>query len=223
MQSNPYRAISYGTASYAHSIAGKLNVVTMQLWFNSASSIVKGLVFEIPLVDELGVPIFLTPNTAFMGLTDGAPYPCGNNGLSSTGRVKCYLERGDNTRLGASVRIHMTDFGYTGGTMMARLLLNNPDNLKWLSIKVHAYGTSKTKNSVYGVNYLGYYNFMYLFKTAASSYLTNAYSNSYFYPELSTRLIWRDSSNFILSRTIPSPGPSTSAPTGTVTILEVPL
>lgn len=224
VQTNPYRAISYGTASYAHSVANKLNVVTMQLWFNSGSSIVKGLVFEIPLVDELGVQIFSDPTTAFFSLTDGAPYPCGNNGLSSSGRVKCYLETGDNAKLGAPVRIHMTDFSYSS-TMFARLMLFNPDSTKWLSIKVHAYGTSKTKNSVYGTNYLGYYNFMYLFQSSAATYTAAGfqYSNSYFYPELSNRLIMRDSSNFILSRFIPSPGPNINSPTSTVTILEVQL
>lgn len=112
----------------------------------------------------------------------------------------------------------MTDFSYSS-TMFARLLLKNPDNLRWLSIKVHAYGSAKTKNSVYGANYLGYFNFMYILQTASASYQTNSYSNTYFYPEVTSRLISRDSNNFILSRTIPSPGPGAAAPTGKVTIL----
>lgn len=219
----PYRAISYGTILSMHCIANKLNLLTMQLWFNSAASLVKGLVFEIPLVDELGVPIYSNPTAAFFSLDDGAPYPCGNNGLSATGAVKCYIEKGDNTRLGAPVRIHMTDFYYTGGTMQVRLLLQNPDANKFLSVKVHAYGSSKTTTSVYGTNYLGYFNFMYVIQALSTSYQVGSSTNTYFYPQFTNRLVWRYPEQFILSRTIPSPGPVAAAPTASFSILEVPL
>jgi hypothetical protein len=189
VQSNPYRAISYGTVTSMHSVANKLNVITMQLWFNSNANIVKGLVFEIPLVDELGNVIFSNPTTAFFSLGEGAPYPCGNNGLGSSGAVKCFLEVGDNTRLGVPMRIHMTDFFYTT-TMMCRILLYNPDNLNWLSVKVHAYGSSKTTSSIYGQSYLGYFNFMYILQALTNTYQTNSYYG-YFYPLTSNQLIWR--------------------------------
>lgn len=39
-QSDPYRAISYGTVRSMHSIAGKLNVIEMELWFNSDATLV---------------------------------------------------------------------------------------------------------------------------------------------------------------------------------------
>lgn len=205
-----------------HCIANKLNVITMQLWFNSVATLVEGLVFEIPTVDELGVPIYSNPTAAFFSLDDGAPYPCGNNGLAATGNVKCFLEKGDSSGLGTPVRIHMTDFYYFG-SMMVRLIFQNPDANKFLSVKVHAYGNSKSSSSVYGINYLGYYNFMYIIQTLPTSYQTNSASNTYFYPQNSNRLVWRYPEQFILSRTIPSPGPLAAAPTGSVSILEVPL
>lgn len=222
VQSNPYRAISYGTISSMHCVANKLNVLTMQLWFNSAATIVKGLVFEIPVRDELGQPIYSNPTAAFFTLDDGAPYPCGNNGLGATGAVKCFLEKGDPTLLGAPVRIHMTDFYYTGGTMKVRLLLQNPDANTFLSVKVKAYGSSKSTTSVYGINYLGYFNFMYVIQALPSAY-TPGSATGYFYPQFSNRLIWRYPEQFILSRIIPSPGPVANAPALSVSILEVPL
>lgn len=114
----------------------------------------------------------------------------------------------------------MADFAYTT-RMRVRLLLNNPDDQKWLSIKVHAYGTTPNTRSIYGQNYLGYYNFMYILKSEASTYTQSSNANTHFYPEISTRLIQRNNERFVLLRAIPVV--ATSPPDLSLSILEVPL
>jgi hypothetical protein len=189
---------------------------------------VTGLVFEFPLLSETGVPIYNNPLTVnFFGLPDGAPYPCGNsnNGWTTTKpTVKCYIKNGDTTNLYTPTRIFMSDFTYSG-TMTVRLLFHNPSPNNWLNIKIKAYGGSRTLNPIFGQDYLGYYNMMYILQTigftVANYNYTSTISSLYFYPLITNRLVWRNNNDFILSNVIPNN--LMTVPAGSMTILRVPL
>jgi hypothetical protein len=113
----------------------------MTFTLNTSVSDIKGLKFEIPLVDEFGIQIFSNPGVAFMDLADGDEYPCGNNDPLNalSGKAKCYLFHGDNLNLGQPTTIIMTDFVYTT-QIKARLLIKNPADVgKWVTVNVKAF------------------------------------------------------------------------------------
>ena len=81
----------------------------MQLTFNRTD--ITGLVFEIPSIDKGGNALYSSASqmyTTFLDQTDGGSYPCGNNGLSAGGNVRCILLRGEHTQNGVPTRIIMT-------------------------------------------------------------------------------------------------------------------
>lgn len=137
----PERAIINGIIDYGTSLTSQLNVIDITLTLNTSVTDIKGLKFEVPLVDEFGVPIFTNPGPAFMDLADGDEYPCGNNdpANANSGKAKCYLFKGSNANLGQPTSIIMTDFKYTT-QIKARFLMNNPADIdKWVTIIVKAY------------------------------------------------------------------------------------
>lgn len=94
----PFRGIIAGQVDYGHTIASQLNYVNMLLTFNRTD--ITGLVFEVPAVDNNGVPLFGSAaqlSTTFMDQQDGGSYPCGNNGYSAGGKVRCLLLKGSHT------------------------------------------------------------------------------------------------------------------------------
>ena len=62
---------------------------------------------------------------AFLGLENGATYPCGNNGFGAGGTPKCTILFGDNTKETVSTKIIMTDFTYNT-KMNCRFIFLNP-------------------------------------------------------------------------------------------------
>ncbi len=122
-------------------MTAQLNVIDITLTVNTSVTDIRGLKFEIPLVDEMGVQIFDNPTTSFMGLADGEEYPCGNNDSPdlNTGKAKCYLFMGSNANLGQPTTIIMTDFSYAT-QIKARFIMKNPGvDGKWVTIVVKAY------------------------------------------------------------------------------------
>lgn len=137
----PERTIINGVIDYANSLVSQLNVIDMTFTLNTSVTNIKGLKFQIPLVDEFGVQIFSNPNEAFMDLADGDEYPCGNNDPAnpSSGKAKCYLFHGDNLNMGQPATIIMTDFVYTT-QIKAKLIIKNPADIdKWVTVNVKAF------------------------------------------------------------------------------------
>lgn len=176
----PFRGIKGGSVTFGTALTTILNPIHMTLTFNRTD--VTGLVFEILQVDEKGNQIFNSYTTSsFFNLNDGANYPCSNYGYSAGGNPKCIIVNGDNANKGIPTRIFMTDFTYVQD-MNARLLLKNPDVANvYLSIRVLAYGGTRSSTNLYGNVYMGYWNFMHIFKTVAyvggSQYLANSYGS----------------------------------------------
>lgn len=165
------------------------------------------------LIDEKKNTLFSSNSlTAFFSLSDGAPYPCSNYGYSAGGNVKCFLINGDNTNRGIPTRIFMTDFTYVQN-MNARLLIKNPDTAGvYLSVKVYAYGGTRSASNLYGNVYMGYWNFMHVFKTVASG--TTA-SNTY--NSQPSKSMWRDQTTHSVYGT----SGWGNMPSGKVSLMEV--
>ena len=122
-------------------MTSQLNVIDITLTVNASVTDIKGLKFEIPLVDEFGIQVFDDPTTSFMGLDDGEEYPCGNNDplFAASGKAKCYLFRGNNANMGRPTTIIMTDFKYST-QIRARFVMKNPGIAgNWVTINVKAY------------------------------------------------------------------------------------
>lgn len=152
----PFRGIIAGAVEYGHATAGALNVLNLRLTFNRTD--ITGLVFEIPLMDSAGNYLYTTgaaQTAAFLSLEDGSTYPCGNNGYSAGGNVKCFVKIGVFSDLTIPTRIIMTDFTYVS-QMNCRFLINNPETVgSYFSVKVKAYGGAKTSTNLYGDKYMG--------------------------------------------------------------------
>ena len=199
-QSGPFRRIIDGTVEYGHAINNKLNVINMKLTFNKTD--ITGLVFEFPLRDELGNYLYSSTsarNNAFLNLEDGSTYPCGNHGHGAGGNVKCFIFNGDHNQLTSPTKIIMTDFTYTS-EMNCRFIFTNPESTsRYFSVKVKAFGGTKTATNLYGDNYMGEWDFIDIFQTTSA---TNAYTASY---DRSTRLPsqspWRNNTvHYVFSR-----------------------
>lgn len=186
----PFRGFVSGSITYGTRIVNVLNPIHMTLGFNRTD--VTGLLFEINMVDEKGTKLWNTgATTAFFGLSDGAAYPCNNFGLQAGGDPKCFLVNGDNTNKGVPTRIFMTDFTYVNN-MNCRVLFKNPDITGvWVSIKVLAYGGTRSSANLYGNIYMGYWNFMQVFQTVAS---VSAYSTTYT-PSAPSKTTWQDTTS----------------------------
>ena len=173
----PERAIINGVIDYGNAMTSQLNVIDITLTVNTSVTDIKGLKFEIPLVDEFGAQIFDSPATSFMGLTDGEEYPCGNNDdlYAATGKAKCYLFMGSNANLGQPTTIIMTDFTYAT-RIKARFIFKNPSVAgKWVTIVVKAYkGANGPENSIIGHKYVGYWRFYNIYQTVAGTFTQSA-------------------------------------------------
>jgi hypothetical protein len=116
------------------------------------------LVFEFNTLDNADSQMYSTStayDNAFYNVKDGEPYPCGNNGLSAGGNVKCFLFRGDYLYTGTPTKIVMTDFTYVS-QMNCRFIFINSDAVnRWLTVKVKAYGGVKSATNLYGDKYMG--------------------------------------------------------------------
>lgn len=191
----PFRGIRGGSVTFGTALTTIINPIHMTLTFNRTD--VTGLVFEILQVDEKGNQILNTyTSSSFFDLNDGAAYPCSNYGFSAGGNPKCVIFNGDNTNKGIPTRIFMTDFTYVQD-MNVRLLIKNTDvpNV-WLSVKVLAYGGTRSSTNLYGNVYMGYWNFMHIFKTISytggSQYAANTYGSQ------PSRSNWRDGTSHTL-------------------------
>ena len=91
----PFRGIIAGSTQYGHTVPSVLNYLNMKLTFNRTD--ITGLVFEIPAVDKNGNLLYSSSSSmysTFLSQSDGGSYPCGNNGLSAGGNVRCILLNG---------------------------------------------------------------------------------------------------------------------------------
>ncbi len=134
----------------------QLNVINLQMTFNRTD--ITGLVFQIPVKDTAGNYLYADAATlaaAFFNLENGATYPCGNHGLNAGGNVKCTILNGDITYGTLPTRIIMTDFTYSS-QMNCRFIFLNPSTVNsFFSVKVKAYGGTKSSTNLYGNLYLG--------------------------------------------------------------------
>lgn len=90
-----------------------------------------------------------------MGQSNGGSYPCGNNGLSAGGQVRCIFLAGDYSNSGTLTRIIMTDFTYQI-QMNCRFAFKNPVNTGvYFSVIVRAYGGTLSALNPYGNQYMG--------------------------------------------------------------------
>lgn len=187
----PFRGIIAGTVEYGQATASQLNVVNLKLTFNRTD--ITGLVFDIPLIDSQSNYLFTSGGAiagAFLGLEDGSTYPCGNNGFSAGGNVKCLVKTGVYTDLTIPTRIIMTDFTYVS-TMNCRFLITNPETVgSFFSVRVRAYGGAKTSSNLYGNQFMGEWNFQNIFQTQSATPSTNSYDASYYRPP--TKSPWRN-------------------------------
>lgn len=110
------------------------------------------------MIDELGTLLYTSAGAqtnSFLNTEDGAPYPCGNHGFNAGGNVKCFVKIGVFNDLTIPTRIIMTDFTYVS-TMNCRFIFTNPETAgAFLSIKVKAYGGTKSSSNLYGDKYMG--------------------------------------------------------------------
>ena len=197
----PFRSIVAGTPTFGHSIAGYLNFLNLQLTFNRTD--ITGLVFEIPSVHQSGAALFTSQadlvNT-FMGQSDGGSYPCGNNGVSAGGSVKCVLLLGDYSNAGVPTRIIMTGFTYQT-QMNCRFAFINPSVVNSLfSVNVYAFGGPSSALNPYGNQYMGLWEFNEIFQVTSgpATYTTSYNANYYRCPSQTT---WRDNTQvYVFSR-----------------------
>ena len=200
IEAGPYRRIIDGTVEYGHAINNKLNAINMKLTFNKTD--ITGLVFEFPLRDENGNYLYTSSSAqdnAFLDLQDGSTYPCGNNGYGAGGNVKCFIFNGRHDHLTSPTRIIMTDFTYTT-EMNCRFIFTNPESTgRYFSVKVKAFGGTKSATNLYGDTFMGEWEFIDIFQTTSS---TNFYSTSYDRSsKLPSQSPWRDNTvHYVFSR-----------------------
>ena len=171
----PFRGIIGGTVEYGHTIQNRLNAINLVLTFNRTD--ITGLVFEFPMRDGLGNYLYTsaaTLKTGFMEAEDGGSYPCGNHGFSAGGNVKCIVQLGDPTLLTSPTRIIMTDFTYVS-KMNCRFVFVNP-NAGFVSVKVKAFGGTKSSTNLYGDKYMGSWDFSNIFQVVAGTPSTANYA-----------------------------------------------
>ena len=196
----PFRGIVGGTVEYGHATAGILNVLNFKLTFNRTD--ITGLVFEVSLVDTAGTYLYTSGSAqsgAFLNLEDGSTYPCGNNGFSAGGNVKCFVKIGVFTDLTIPTRIFMTDFTYVS-SMNCRFLINNPETVgSYFTVKVKAYGGVKTSTNLYGDKYMGEWDFSNIFQTQSATPAYNSYDSSNY--QLPSKSPWRNNTiHYVFSR-----------------------
>ena len=228
MTALPQRGINFATIDWATSILGQFNVIDMTLYVNRTD--ITALQFTIPLLDELNRVVYsANTRSAFFNINDGGQYPCGNNnpGVGGTGTPLCYIYNGDNTEMGFPTIITMFNFRYTGGVIKARLLLYNPDLPSvWFTIKVKAFSGTPSVQSLFGSNYVGYWNFPNVFQTVSVGVPTYTGSNQlgsyYFGPD---RGPWRESTTWTLFSNTPSGANLVAQPAGLggYAIVQVPI
>lgn len=69
--------------------------------------------------------------------------------------MKCFIKLGTFSDLTIPTRIVMTDFTYVS-TMNCRFIFANPDNVgSFFSVKVKAFGGTRTSTNLYGQQYMG--------------------------------------------------------------------
>lgn len=136
---------------------------------------------------------------AFLNLEDGSTYPCGNNGYSAGGNVKCFVKIGTFTDLTIPTRIFMTDFTYVS-IMNCRFLMVNPETVgSYMTIKVKAYGGVKTSTNLYGDKYMGEWDFSNIFQTQSATAAYNTYDSSAY--ALPSKSPWRNNTvHYVFSR-----------------------
>ena len=95
--------------------------------------------------------------TTFMSQSNGGSYPCGNNGFSAGGSVRCILFLGDYRNAGIPTRIVMTGFTYQT-QMNCRLAFMNPTSANvYFSVNVKAFGGASSALNPYGNQYMGFW------------------------------------------------------------------
>lgn len=154
----------------------------MLLTFNRTD--ITGLVFEIPSVDKNGNALFSSSAqlyTTFLNQENGGSYPCGNNGYSAGGKVRCILLRGSESQAGVVTRIIMSEFTYVT-QMNCRFVFKTPpiDNT-WFSVIVKAYGGLPSSSNPYGNQFMGEWEFNEIFQVnSAGSASSNTYTANYY-------------------------------------------
>lgn len=86
----------------------------------------------------------------------------------------------------------MTDFTYNT-KMNCRFIFNNPEtNGAYFSVKVKAYGGTRSDSNLYGDKFMGEWNFIDIFQATTGSVNTaNSYSRNYH--RRATQSPWRNS------------------------------
>ncbi|CAM6005531.1 unnamed protein product [Sphagnum balticum] len=150
------------------------------------------------MVDNAGTK--LATSTAnmqaiFLNQVNGGDYPCGNNGYSAGGSVRCYILYGDYANGGTPTRIIMTGFTYVS-QMNCRFVFNTPAvSNAFFSVIVRAYGGVASASNPYGNYYMGFWEFNEIFQVYTSSsglFGTSYNSNNKRLPSQSP---WRNSTN----------------------------
>jgi hypothetical protein len=95
----------------------------------------------------------------FMSQDNGGSYPCGNNGYSAGGNVRCILLNGDFANAGVVTRIIMTGFTYINQMNCRFLFYNQPNTNTYFSVTVRAFGGISSATNPYGNLYMGDWEF----------------------------------------------------------------
>jgi hypothetical protein len=132
-----------------------------------------------------------------MGQANGGSYPCGNNGLSAGGSVKCLLLTGDYSKTGVVTRIIMTGFTYQSQmncrfTFVTPLVAN-----AFFSVTVRAFGGPASALNPYGNQFMGSWEFNEIFQivSGSPSYASSYTANYYNCPSQST---WQNNTSVYL-------------------------
>jgi len=114
----------------------------------------------------------------------------------------------------------MTDFNQ-GSTINARLLLTNPNSIgSWISVNVYAYTGVQDVTSLYGNQYVGYWNFPNVYQLCGGTLgSNNVWFSNYLTPNYG---LWRENTQWTLASSLPW-WPYSAIPTSSYVILEVTL
>jgi len=147
--------------------------------------------------------------------------------VPGTGVPLCYIYNGDITEMGFPTIITMYNFQYSGGVIHARLLLYNPDAAgMWFTIKVKAFSGTPSTTTLFGFNYVGYWNFPNVFQTITLAVtpitVSNQLGSAWLFPDKGP---WRNTTTW--SMTSPTNGGNIMSPLalglGGYAILAVPI
>ena len=101
-----------------------------------------------------------------------------------------------------STKIIMTDFTYNT-KMNCRFIFINPEtDGAFFSVKVKAYGGTRSETNLYGDKYMGEWDFTDIFKATTGTVDSNTYSRSYY--RVPSKSPWRnDTEDYVFAKNYP--------------------